>query len=142
MQLHDVYEAITGSAMQNHHDAGADVVAAIAIALEPTVLRHRKLGLDNQNGLYPLADKEDSIKENLQASQESVYPPLPEGWVEDPPGPPAAKRPNKGPESGPTTRASGKKLRLADYWDLHYDRAYLENIAAWSNFYAAWIRGG
>ena len=137
MQLQDVYRAVTGEDMQDHHHAGADVDAAVAIALEPSVLSRGVRTLADHGGLYKLAERDETIKKHLQDSKDSVAPPLPEGWVENPLGPPAAELPNLGPESGPTSRASAKKDRVAEYWDLHYDRAFVSKLAKWSRFYGA-----
>jgi len=84
-----------------------------------------------------LEDRVVDITAKLAEAKEAVYSPLPEFWVDDPGGDPATKRPNLGPESGPSSRAAGRKERLADYHDLHYDQLYLEKVASWSNFYAA-----
>ncbi len=77
MQLHDVYKAVTGTPMTNHHDAGADVAAAIAIAKDPEVWRRRCLGQQQLNGLYLLSSRVEHIKSNLDASILSISPPPP-----------------------------------------------------------------
>mmetsp|Transcript_8192 Transcript_8192/g.24233 ORF Transcript_8192/g.24233 Transcript_8192/m.24233 type:complete len:812 (-) Transcript_8192:621-3056(-) len=136
-QLHDVYKAVTGSHMANHHHADADVNAAIANATHSAVWSRRYKSLKNHNGVYKLAEREDAIVEGFTKSREQVTPKLPEGWEEDPPGEAAACRPNTGSESGPSNRASANKERLADYWDLHVDLDFKGKVAKWSQFYAA-----
>ena len=137
MQLHDVYKAVTGTPMTNHHDAGSDVSAAIAIAKEPTVWRRRCLGLQQLNGLYLLSSRREHVKSNLDSSVLSIRPPLPDFWLDEPDSEPAAKRRNLGPESGPTARASAHKARLAEFWDLHLDPEFSASVAKWTVFYGA-----
>lgn len=139
MKLNDVYKASTGQEMTNHHDALADAAACASIALDNEVFRRRYRALKNNNGLHRLSDRDDDIILMYTKAKAEVYPPLPEFWADGDPadGEPAAKRPNLGPHSGPTTRASGTKSRLAEYFDLHLEQEYLEKVATWTNNYAA-----
>lgn len=138
MSLPDVYQAAMGQAMDGHHHAGADVDAAIAVTRQPDVLTKRKVGLGQYNGLYLLSDLDEIIKSELQKSKETVYSELPTGWKDDPDGPEAVPRKQKGgTQSGPSRDASFEKKRLAEYWDLHYRHNFLDKVAQWTTFYAA-----
>lgn len=137
MKLCDVYQAATKRVMLNHHNVGSDVTAAITVAPGPSIWTGRNLGLSSLDGLYLLSEQEEVIQQNLQTAMESVNPPFHEGWVEPRPGPPASKRPNPGPDSGPEARASADKARLAEYWDLHYSCDFMRKVVEWSIFYAA-----
>ena len=73
MQLHDVYKAVVGDTMTGHHNADADVDAAIAIAVDDAVWKRRYLSLANHNGVYLLKEREEDIMKLFEKSKAEVH---------------------------------------------------------------------
>ena len=133
MSVAAVFKAITGTPMENHHQAGDDVNATILIMQQPDVWKQ-------SNGWYSLADRTDVCLKLLQESEQQLYPPLPPGWINDPDDAvPTDNTTANSTEAGPTSHAAKKKRRLADYWDLHHRDETMKRIAKNTNHYAGGV---
>ena len=133
--LAELYRAITGSDMADHHDAGADAKANVCIA--KALFRKR---VPVGGGMQSWIDFNESKQKAIKQTRELLRPDLsdtPWSYVEGEQGnsgmpPPTGSQPRWGPKG----RAAAVPDKVEDYFLMFWDVA-LETMATWTNCYAA-----